>query len=181
MTECEIDQSVAAQNTGEIKQSDLVFEEKLASGKSGDIWKGVLKETKQVAIQVIIEKDEEWIQAMLKLNNPNILGIEAVCYTQQEALIVTELMENDNLVKFLRGGGRSLKMQQLMHIAVQVSQGMVYLKNQQVVHRDLCARNVLVGDKMLCKITGILGDWADEVDDPYYEGRLYSSSQVGST
>ena len=174
MTECEIDQLVAAQNSWEIKQSDLVFEEKLASGKSGDIWKGVLKETKQVAIQVVIEKDEEWIQAMLKLKNPNILGVEAVCYTQQEALIVTELMENDNIVKFLRGGGRSLKLQQLMHIAVQVSQGMVYLKNQQVVHRDLCARNVLVGDKMLCKITGILGDWVDEVDDPYYEGRLYT-------
>ena len=129
MSECDIgDQVVVSQSSLEIKQSDLVFEEKIASGKSGDIWKGILKETKQVAVQAVVEKDEEWIQSMLKLNHPNILGIEAVCYTQLEALIVTELMENDNLVKFLRGGGRSLKLQQLMHIAVQISQGMLYFK-----------------------------------------------------
>ena len=27
---------------------------------------------------------------------------------------------------------------------------------------------------MACKITGILGDWTDMVDDPYYEGRVYT-------
>ena len=174
MSECETDQSITPQKSCEIEVRDLVFEEKLTSGKSGDIWKGILKETKPVAIQIVTEKDDDYIQSMIKLKHPNILGIEAVCYTQHELLIVTELMENDNLVKFLRGGGRSLKPQQLAHIAVQISEGLVYLKNQKVVHRDLCARNVLVGEKMTCKITGILSGWADEVDDPYYEGRVYT-------
>ena len=174
MSECNTDQTVTAAETWEVKETDMRFEEKLKSGKSGDIWKGVLKETKPVAIQISVKKDEEWLKAMMKLDHPNILGIEAVCYTPEGTLILTELMENDNLVTFLRSGGRSLKKLQLIHIALQISHGMVYLKNQEIVHRDLCARNVLVGEKTTCKITGILGDWADAVDNPYYEENVYT-------
>ena len=171
MAECESDEPAPAEGSLEVRRSDVFFEDKISSGKSGDIWKGVLKGTKAVAIQIVDEKDEEWIKLMMKLNHPNILGIEALCCTLEETLIITELMENDNLVTYLRSGGRSLKLQQLMHIALQISHGMVYLKSQNVVHRDLCARNVLVGEKRSCKITGILGDW---VDDPYYNGREYT-------
>ena len=158
----------------EVGQSQVYFEQKLSEGKTGAIWKGLLHETKPVAIQVVIEKDVEWIETMMKLKHPNILTIEAVCTTPEETLVITELMQNDNLVNFLRGDGRSLNLKQLIHVAVQVSDGMVYLKNKGVVHRDLCARNVLVGESMECKITGILADWTDVVDDPYYEGRVYT-------
>ena len=111
---------------------------------------------------------------MVKLTHPNVLGIEAVCITPEESLIITEFMPNDNLVSFLRGSGRSLKLQQLTHIALQVSDGLMYLKKQRIVHKDMSARNVLVGEKLICKITGILADWTDVVDDPYYEGRVYT-------
>ena len=158
----------------EVPRSDVIFEQKLTEGKSGDIWMGLLHGSKLVAIQIAIERDMEWTKAMIKLKHCNILGVEAVCITSEETLIVTELMENDNLVSFLRDGGWSLKLQKLIHIAKQISNGMVYLKTQGVVHRDLCARNVLVGENITCKITGILAEWADVVDDPYYAEKVYT-------
>lgn len=174
MLECECQESAAVQSSLNVKQKDVIFEMKLASGKSGDIWKGLLRRDKPVAIQVSLEKEEEWIQLMAKLEHTNILCLEGVCYAPQEMYIITELMENDNLVKYLRSVGRSLKIQQLVFIAMQVSEGMVYLKSQQVLHRDLCARNVLVGGKEECKITGILGDWSEVMDNPYYEEKVYT-------
>ena len=158
----------------EVPRSDVIFEQKLTEGKTGNIWKGLLKSSKPVAIQVVIQKDMDWIKLMMKQKHQNILGIEAVCITSEETLIMTKLMENDNLVNFLRGGGRSLKMQKLTHIAVQISDGTVYLKDQGIVHRDLCARNVLVGEDLTCKITGILADWTDVVEDPYYSEQVYT-------
>ena len=166
--------STIAKESWEVERSEVYFEQKLSEGKTGNIWKGLLHETKPVAIQVVIEKDNEWIKSMVKLKHPNILGIEAVCITPEETLIMTEFMQNDNLVSYLRSGGRSLKIQQFTHMAVQVCDGMMYLKRQGIVHRDLSARNVLVGEKLTCKITGILGDWTDVVDDPYYSDKVYT-------
>ena len=171
MSECT---NFATKESWEVQRSDVYFEQKLSDGKTGAIWKGLLHETKPVAIQIVIEKDEDWIKAMMKLNHTNVLSIEAICITSEETLIMTELMQNGNLVDYLRGGGRSLKLQQLCQVAVQVSDGMMFLKEQVIVHRDLCARNILVGENMTCKITGILGDWTDVVDDPYYEEKVYT-------
>jgi len=38
-------------------------------------------------------------------------------------------------------------------MARQVAQGMQFLTNSRIIHGDLAARNILVGDELVCKIS----------------------------
>lgn len=47
----------------------------------------------------------------------------------------------------------SLTSLQLMKFSRQVVDGMEYLSSKEIIHRDLTARNVLVGNQEICKVT----------------------------
>ncbi|XP_066024433.1 fibroblast growth factor receptor 2 [Pocillopora verrucosa] len=69
----------------------------------------------------------------------------------------------------------NLTSQQLMKFAWQIADGMSYLSSIPVIHRDLSARNVLVGEGKTCKVTDF-GMARDVQEDNIYErktrGRL---------
>nr|XP_005993539.1 PREDICTED: protein-tyrosine kinase 6 [Latimeria chalumnae] len=48
--------------------------------------------------------------------------------------------------------GNQLNIVQLVDMATQVADGMIYLEERNFIHRDLAARNILVGDNHICKI-----------------------------
>lgn len=41
----------------------------------------------------------------------------------------------------------------LYKMAIQVAEGMDYLTKSRIIHGDLAARNILVGEDLLCKIS----------------------------
>lgn len=57
------------------------------------------------------------------------------------------------MVKYLRGPGRRTAMPQLLTWAVQICNGMVYLEQCNIILRDVAARNVLVSEQLICKIS----------------------------
>ncbi|KAG9464685.1 hypothetical protein GDO78_019554 [Eleutherodactylus coqui] len=62
-------------------------------------------------------------------------------------------MVQGNLNEYLKGtGGLRLKNADFVHIICQVADGMQYLEDKHIVHRDLATRNVLVGENLVCKI-----------------------------
>eukprot|EP00079_Xenopus_tropicalis_P039636 XP_017953407.1 PREDICTED: tyrosine-protein kinase Srms [Xenopus tropicalis] len=62
-------------------------------------------------------------------------------------------MSKGSLLQFLKGNeGPWLTDANSMHIISQVAEGMAYLENKHVLHITLAARNVLVGEELLCKI-----------------------------
>ncbi|CAH3158962.1 unnamed protein product, partial [Pocillopora meandrina] len=69
----------------------------------------------------------------------------------------------------------NLTSQQLIKFAWQIADGMSYLSSIPVIHRDLSARNVLVGEGEMCKVTDF-GMARDVQEDNIYErktrGRL---------
>ncbi len=65
--------------------------------------------------------------------------------------MVMEFMNQGSLLNLLRDYSDELDDQNLWNFCLQICQGMVYLENEKVIHRDLACRNVLVSknDKSL--------------------------------
>lgn len=61
-----------------------------------------------------------------------------------------------------------LSQEDLLHLVVQVAEGMEYLANLKFVHRDLATRNCLVGEERVVKI-GDFGMSRDLYTSDYYK------------
>ena len=51
-------------------------------------------------------------------------------------------------------------------MASQVAAGMAYLEEQNIIHRELAARNTLVGQNLICKVANFEMAWVIK-DDIY--------------
>ena len=90
---------------------------------------------------------------MRKLRHHKVVQVYAVSTEEEPLYIITEFMKHVSLLGYLHTTkGRSLKLPHLVNIATQVAEGMAYLEEQDYPHCDLCAKNVLVGDSLECKV-----------------------------
>ena len=123
-----------------------------------------------------------------KLEHPNIVKLVGVCSLEEPFCMVFEYMDLGDLCGFLRqaiglGGSQEnlqdgsdeeplLTKEELFSIAAQVSEGMVYISELGLVHRDLATRNCLVATGLVVKI----GDFgmSRNVNDSDYYRYIYS-------
>ena len=118
------------------------------------------KETSQESIKDFIEE----AKLMFSFDHPNILTIYGVCMEEMPYQIVFEYMDEGDLAHFLRkksplfclqtnsNDTPSLSKSQLLHICVQVVNGMKYLSSNHHIHRDLACRNCLIKSDLTVKI-----------------------------
>ncbi len=88
---------------------------------------------------------------MSELHHENILSIKAIV-VEEPLLIITELMPKGSLSQFMKSKNVHLSEIDLLNMAVQVAKGMKYLRDNDYVHGDLKAANVLVGVGNVCKV-----------------------------
>ena len=61
------------------------------------------------------------------------------------------------------------------HIIIQVADGLAYMEKEKFIHRNLGARNILVGQKNKVKIAGFgMTKCADDPDFNFRRGQCYS-------
>ena len=150
--------SKQANEEWEIDRQQICLIRRLGAGQFGEVWEGLWNGTTAVAVKTLktgTMSPQQFLQEaalMKKLHHPNLIQLYAVCTRQEPIFIITEFMKYGSLREYLRGEGRSLQQNQLIDMSAQVAAGMAYLETQNYIHCDLAARNILVGEHMMCKV-----------------------------
>ncbi|XP_076324300.1 tyrosine-protein kinase RYK-like isoform X3 [Tachypleus tridentatus] len=160
----------------DIERKKIVLHEKIQEGTFGQIYRGVLVEfdsetgmkqntfVKTVSDQASKDQISLLLAEGMKMygtNHKNVLPIIAVCMDDvQHPLLVYPFMNQGNLKIFLQkckfsveGHCHTLLTQDLVGMAIQIVQGMIYLHKRKIIHGDLATRNCVVDDRLLVKIT----------------------------
>ncbi|XP_021747828.1 serine/threonine-protein kinase STY17-like isoform X2 [Chenopodium quinoa] len=144
----------------EIDQSLLKVGYKVGSGSHGDLYKGTYCD-QEVAIKVLksghintdVVKDFfQEVKIMRKLQHKNVVQFIGACTKPPNLFLVTEFMPKGNLYDFMHKRKGVFKLQSLLRAAIDVSMGMEYLHQNNIVHRDLKTANLLMGEDGVVKI-----------------------------
>ncbi|KAK9270984.1 hypothetical protein L1049_026572 [Liquidambar formosana] len=144
----------------EIDARLLNFENKIASGTYGDLYKGTFC-SQDVAIKIIkaenLNEDmrKEFAQEvyiMRKVRHKNVVQFIGACTTPPSLCIVTEFMSGGSVYDFLHKQKGIFKLPSLLKVAIDVSKGMDYLHQNNIIHRDLKAANLLMDENQVVKV-----------------------------
>jgi serine/threonine protein kinase len=147
-------------------------ENKIATGNFGDVSEGIWKDIIKVAVVTCKTAPPRFLaqaNLMMSLQNPYIIQTHGIC--SKPLCVVTELLK-ENLHDYIRGRGNSAPISRLLFMCVQIADGMKYLESIGCVHRDLMARNIVVDEKVTCKISGFhlayIGDHNQFSDNTFF-------------
>jgi serine/threonine protein kinase len=159
----------------EVPRSTVTLGAELGHGQSGVVYHGTFAgRSFELAIKTrndtgfgvggaaVVADEALMLEAMLLngLRHRGIVVLMAVVTTGAQVLVCTELMENGALRDFLRAcrpdkrvraiAGSGIKAtpvisQLMIGWAATLSSAMAFLEQQSIIHRDIAARNVLVG------------------------------------
>ncbi|KAJ9673432.1 hypothetical protein PVL29_023163 [Vitis rotundifolia] len=144
----------------EIDATLLKFENKIASGSYGDLYKGSFC-SQDVAIKVLKTEhlnEDMWrefaqeVYIMRKVRHKNIVQFIGACTRPPSLCIVTEFMSGGSVYDFLHKQKGSFKLPSLLKVAIDVSKGMNYLHQNDIIHRDLKAANLLMDENKVVKV-----------------------------
>ena len=131
-----------------------------------------------VAVKFLKATDEEDVSSfvkeatiMTKLQHANLVSILGVCMTEQPYLMVLEYLAGGPLDQWLDLHKATLQLEDRAWILHQAASGASALHQAGIVHRDIAARNVLIGTGLMVKLAdfGLSRDLSQGSRDPEYE------------
>ncbi|XP_027365528.1 serine/threonine-protein kinase STY46-like isoform X2 [Abrus precatorius] len=144
----------------EIDPKHLKYGTQIASGSYGELFKGVYC-SQEVAIKVLkaehvnSELQREFAQEvyiMRKVRHKNVVQFIGACTKPPRLCIVTEFMSGGSVYDYLHKQKGFFKFPTLLKVAVDVSKGMNYLHQHNIIHRDLKAANLLMDENGTVKV-----------------------------
>uniref|UniRef100_A0A915AXK9 Tyrosine-protein kinase n=1 Tax=Parascaris univalens TaxID=6257 RepID=A0A915AXK9_PARUN len=146
-----------------ILHEHIEVKKRIGGGAFGDVFLGTWKkanETVQVAVKRLkghITKKERVVflkeaKLMKGLDHRNIVRLYGIAPQQEPMMIVLEFAENGSLKSHLKGHPET-QVDMLIKYVTDAARGMFYLASRKVIHRDVAARNCLLGKEYEVKIS----------------------------
>ncbi|XP_075511316.1 serine/threonine-protein kinase STY46-like isoform X2 [Primulina tabacum] len=144
----------------EMDSNLLKYDYKVASGSYGELYKGTYC-SQEVAIKILkaerlnAELQKEFAQEvyiMRKVRHKNVVQFLGACTKPPNLCIVTEYMSGGSVYDYLHKQKGTFKLPSLLKVAIDVSKGMNYLHQNNIIHRDLKAANLLMDENEVVKV-----------------------------
>ncbi|KAG8080250.1 hypothetical protein GUJ93_ZPchr0007g3768 [Zizania palustris] len=137
---------------------------KLGEGGFGTVYKGKLPDGQEIAVKKLLEscgnglhQQYNEVMVLAALQHKNLVRLQGFCVHKNDMLLVYEYIKNGSLDNFLFdvGTGNTLSWDQQYNIIIGIAKGIMYLHEDssiRIIHRDLKANNILLGEDMDPKI-----------------------------
>ncbi|KAJ0097409.1 hypothetical protein Patl1_29192 [Pistacia atlantica] len=144
----------------EIVPRQLAVEMKVSSGAYGDLYKGTYC-SQEVAIKVLkrehvdtdmLKEFSQEVYIMRKIRHKNVVQFIGACTRPPNLCIVTEFMARGSIYDFLHTQKGVFDLPSLLKVAIDVSKGMNYLHQNNIIHRDLKTANLLMDENEVVKV-----------------------------
>ncbi|XP_072993847.1 serine/threonine-protein kinase STY46-like isoform X2 [Typha latifolia] len=138
----------------------LSVDKKLASGSYGDVYHGTYC-SQDVAVKVLnperinLDMQQEFAQEvyiMRKVRHKNVVQFIGACTKTPSLCIVTEYMSGGSVYDYLHKKKRVFNLPTLLRVALDISKGMNFLHQNNIIHRDLKSANLLMDEKEVVKV-----------------------------
>ncbi|XP_071119626.1 angiopoietin-1 receptor-like [Haliotis cracherodii] len=163
----------------EIQRSNLILtNDQLGNGQFGQVKKGFVKKERGVKVPVAVkslkdnasDKDKrDFLNelAILKAvgKHENVVCLVGACHIRGVMYVAMEYCKHGDMRTFLRRSRKmknhtysntdhcsTLRLTTLIKFALDTAEGLCHLAEKQIIHRDVAARNVLLGDHLVAKI-----------------------------
>ncbi|KAH7430530.1 hypothetical protein KP509_08G002700 [Ceratopteris richardii] len=138
----------------------LRLEQKVGSGSYSDLYKGTycgqvvaIKLLKHDNLTCEIEREfHQEVFIMRKVRHKNVVQFIGACTKSSQFCIVTEFMAGGSLHDYVHRRNRVVKLPMLLRAALDISKGMDYLHQNNIIHRDLKSANLLLDDNEVVKV-----------------------------
>lgn len=153
------------------QHDDIHRGKEIGKGNFSNIYEGTLLTSgTKVAIKMCraeldmyrVDQFLQRAEIMKERNHPNIVKLFGICYEREPVCIVMELMPGGPFLTFLQKKGMHQTKTKLCQMCVDIARGMEYLESKNYIHGALTAKNSLVGDNDIVKITNF---WLDPDKD----------------
>jgi serine/threonine protein kinase len=145
----------------ELTEKQLVFNEKIASGAFGLLYRGSYC-GQEVAIKVLksstengpgVETLREFAQELnilRRVHHKNIIQLIGAITQHETMCLVTEFMHGGSLLQYVQE--HAIKLPELIRYALGVAMGLDYLHKINIIHRDIKTANLLLDENHVVKI-----------------------------
>jgi len=102
---------------------------------------------------VLVELEEREVRILSTLDHPSIIHYYGTATHSNVHYIVTELAENGSIHDYIYEKCKQPPLSQMVLWAAQVAEGMIYLHQRDIIHRDLKSSNVVLTSTLKAKVT----------------------------
>jgi len=137
---------------------EITFDEAIGAGSFGAVWRGTCR-GEVVAVKqcrIVEQEDTEMflseIGYLQKLRHPRLVPFLGCCHKFPHIVMLMEYLPNGSLYALLFQRKRRLEFSEQVRMASETAEGLTYLHNLNIVHRDLKTMNIVLTHELGCKI-----------------------------